>query len=272
MAKNRRISYAPGMESRRLLERLTDAYLACMLSVYLLYPGLGGYANITVEKWRFYLLLTGAYLVGALVLRAELALVGSQALPSPRRLWEELGAVQKWIIAFWACSGVSTLLAVDRTVAFWGSGRCEVFFAISLYCGSFLLISWLGSAKPWMLGLFGGAITLNGLLALTQLAGYNPLTLYPAGMNYFNANKLYASEFLGTIGNVDILSAVLYLAIPLCWVGLVKLKGRARFALLAWGSYLTASPNQLYTYTDSKWYVGGDRVTPDAQKAEVLYA
>ena len=232
MAKKRRISHARGMERGGLWERLTDVYLACMLSVYLLYPGLGGYASITVEKWRFYLLLTGAYLVGALVLWVELALVGSQALPSPRRLWEELGAVQKWMIAFWACSGVSTLLAVDRTVAFWGSGRCEGFLTITLYCGSFLLISRFGSAKPWMLALFGGAITLNGLLALTQLAGHNPLTLYPAGMNYFDANKLYAGEFLGTIGNVDILSAVLCLAIPLSWVGLVKLKGRARFALL----------------------------------------
>ena len=232
MAKKRRISHAPGMESRRLLERLTDAYLACMLSVYLLYPGLGGYANITVEKWKLYLLLTGVYLAGAVVLRAELALVGGAALPSPRRLWGELGAVQKWILAFWACSGVSTLLAVDRTAAFRGGGRCEGFLTITLYCGSFLLISLFGRARPWMLALFGGAVTLNGLLALTQLAGYNPLTLYPAGMNYFDANKLYAGEFLGTIGNVDIVSAVLCLVIPCCWVGLVKLRSRARFALL----------------------------------------
>ena len=43
-------------------------------------------------------------------------------------------------------------------------------------------------------------------------------------------------------------------------------------SLLAWGSHMTASPNQLYTYPGSKWYAGGDRVTPDAEKAEVLYA
>ena len=233
MAKKRRISHARGMESGGLWERLTDAYLACMLSVYLLYPGLGGYATITAEKWKLYLLLTGVYLAGAVVLRAELALVGGAALPSLRRLWGELGTVQKWILAFWVCSGVSTLLAVDRTVAFWGGGRCEGFLTITLYCGSFLLISRFGRAKPWMLALYAGAITLNGLLALVQLAGYNPLALYPAGMNYFDANQLYAGEFLGTIGNVDLLSAVLCLAIPFCWVGLVKLRSRARFALLA---------------------------------------
>lgn len=43
-------------------------------------------------------------------------------------------------------------------------------------------------------------------------------------------------------------------------------------SLLAWGSHMTASPNQLYTYPGSKWYAGGDSVTPDAEKAEVLYA
>ena len=43
-------------------------------------------------------------------------------------------------------------------------------------------------------------------------------------------------------------------------------------SLLAWGSHMTASPNQLYTYPGSKWYAGGDSVTPDAENAEVLYA
>ena len=30
-----------------LLEKITAVYAACMLSVFLLYPGLGGYQNIT---------------------------------------------------------------------------------------------------------------------------------------------------------------------------------------------------------------------------------
>lgn len=43
-------------------------------------------------------------------------------------------------------------------------------------------------------------------------------------------------------------------------------------SLLAWNTCLTASPNQLYTYTGNKWYAGGDSVAPNTQKAEVLYA
>lgn len=60
------------------------------------------------------------------------------------------------------------------------------------------------------------------LLATVQMTGRTPFGLYPDGMNYFDANIKYAGEYLGTIGNVDILSAVLCVAIPLFWIGLLK--------------------------------------------------
>lgn len=45
----------------RLLQRLTDIYLALMLSVYLLWPGPGGYETITKAKFRLFLVLSVAW-------------------------------------------------------------------------------------------------------------------------------------------------------------------------------------------------------------------
>lgn len=73
-----------------------------------------------------------------------------------------------------------------------------------------------------MLWLFSITMSLNCILALIQLAGYNPFHLYPQGLNYYDKYELYAGEFLGTIGNVDILSAVLCIAIPLFWIALIR--------------------------------------------------
>ena len=51
-------------------------------------------------------------------------------------------------------------------------------------------------------------------------------------MNYYDANIQYAGEFLGTIGNVDILSAILSLSIPALWAAILKSKEKRERILL----------------------------------------
>lgn len=220
-----------------------------MLSVFLLFPGLGGYAGITAEKWRAFLLFSGGYVALTALLRLELALTGGGRLPSPAAVWRSMGVSQKLIAGFWALSAVSTALSVDKSVSFWGGPRYEGLLTITLYCAACLLVSRYGRPKRWLLWLFGVSMSLNCLLAFLQLAGYNPLGLYPQGMNYYDANVLYAGEFLGTVGNADIFSAVLCAAIPAFWIAAVKLPGRNRFFLLI--------PLALYTAVLWKAFVAG---------------
>lgn len=214
-----------------LFQRITAIYIGCMLTVYLLWPGLGGYAQLTSAKWKLFLLLSIAYAGGSMLLALELTVIGRLRPPRPAKL-TRLFSAQDWLLlGFWACSILSTLCSVDRATAFWGSSRCGGLITITLYCLCALLISHLGRPKACMLGLLGGALCLNGILALLQFAGLNPLGLYPEGMNYYDANKLYAGEFLGTLGNADVLSAVLCAAVPALWLALFKLAGRTRFLL-----------------------------------------
>lgn len=218
--------------NNRIFEKLSAVYLLLMLSAFLLYPGTGGYAEMTKEKWKAYLLLTGLFLAVSILLRAELALVAGYKLQTPRRFWQRLNLVQKLIIVYWGLSLLSAVVSVDRRTAFFGNARCEGLIAITLYCGSFLMISLYGKPDKLLLAVFGAAMTANCILCLIQLAGHNPFSLYPQGMNYYDANKLYSGEFLGTVGNVDLLSAVLTLSIPVFAVSIWKLRGRWRYLLL----------------------------------------
>ena len=54
-----------GLQRERtdILERVTTGYLVCLLTVFLLYVGPGGYAEITIHKWRAFAILSGGYLV-----------------------------------------------------------------------------------------------------------------------------------------------------------------------------------------------------------------
>lgn len=215
-----------------VFESLTAVYLAGMLFVYLLFPGFGGYEQLTEHKVRLFYWLSGGCLILAALIRAELCIVGAAKPPQLKKIWVGTSVPEKLILLYWAVTGLSTVCAIDRATAFWGSGRMEGFLTITLYCGCFLLVARWGRPARWMLWLFGAAMALNCLLALIQMAGFNPLTLYPHGMTYYDADVLYAGEFLGTLGNVDILSAVLCVAIPALWVALAVLRGKRRFFLL----------------------------------------
>lgn len=215
-----------------VFSKLTDAYLAMLLGVYLVYPGFGGYQSITAQKWQMYHVLTGAYVFLTVLLSAELLIVGGKDIKLLREGKGNLGLPQKLVLGYLAVTAASTLLSDYQNVAVWGSARCEGLLTIALYCLSFLLVSIFAHPKQWMLWLFAAAVSVNCVLAMIQFTGRNPLYLYPEGMSYYDAYTRYSGEFLGTVGNVDILSAVLSLSIPAFAAAIFRMKGRARFLLL----------------------------------------
>ena len=60
---------------KNALTRLTSLYLCLMLTVFLLWPGTSGYAQIAEAKYRLFLWLTGGYCALSVLLWLELALI-----------------------------------------------------------------------------------------------------------------------------------------------------------------------------------------------------
>lgn len=104
-----------------------------------------------------------------------------------------------------------------------------------LYGLLFLMVCAYGSWDFRFLHLLGaGVVVFNAVIGLLQYAGLNPLYLYSDGTNFHDAFVLYNGAFLGTLGNVDLLSAFLCLTVPVFYSAFL-LTGR-KTALLPMGS------------------------------------
>ena len=191
------------METGRA-ERITDVYIITMLLLFPLFFGFSGYSEITTSKFVFFLAATGlwlaALLVEALRRRAE----------APYRTPAQLAALAGVLIALlsWLCCG-------DLKTAFLGAGRYDGLLSTLAYAAVFLGISAFSRPKPLHYRAFSLSIALLLLIALLQLAGRNPLHLYPRDLGYYDHGIRYSGVYLGTVGNTNILDAILCLALPL---------------------------------------------------------
>ncbi len=213
-------------------ERITSVFLLLMATVYLLWPGWEGYGAITAHKWRLFLALCGGFCLLELVLPLELAMVGAEKLKTPRQLLGELHPAVLFLLGYLLWSLLSALLSPYGKTALAGSARHEGLLTLALYVLTCCFVSRRGRATGHLLIAFSAASGLCAALALWQLAGGNPLGLYPAGMGYRDAFVKYAGAFLGTLGNEDLFAGVMSLAAPILWVSLLRGRGRRRFLLL----------------------------------------
>jgi len=210
---------------------LTKTFLGLTIVLLILYPGTGGYQTIQQAKVELFYLLFGGYLALMLLFTLELAVTRHLKLISPGTLWRRASFTQRFIVLFWGCSATSTLLSPYRMHAVLGMSRNEGLLTISLYCGCFLCVSAFAKVKPWLLWLFGFVMSIYCAICLLQLHGLNPLNLYPAGYNYFDANVAYSGIYLGTLGNAGLTAALLCLCIPIFAVFLLRLRGPKRWLL-----------------------------------------
>ena len=206
-------------------------FLLLLGSVYLLYCGFGGYQALTEHKWAAFLLLYSALFAVLLLLPIETAITSESRLSSlcpPIRF----SNAELCLAAFFLLTLVSAAISPTPREAFLGNLRNEGALTFFFYVGSCIAVSQFAAPNRRLLVVFAISMSLCCLLSVVQFTGANPLGLYPEGMNYYDANELYAGEFLGTIGNVDLLSAVFCIAIPAFWVALVKLRSPRRWWLL----------------------------------------
>lgn len=231
MSKNWMASAAQAW--RRLTpQALTDAYLLLMAGVFPLFFTAAGYNDITRAKAMFFMLLSGVYL---LLLLARL-------LPAGRitqlAAWlKQTCLAERAALLFALLAMLSALCSPFGGDTLLGLGRYDGLLPLLLYVAVFLAVAACGRFRPALLLAFAAAAIVCGAVALLQLAGGNPFSLYTDGYNYFDANLRYSGTFLGTIGNIDVLAAWYCLAIPLLLGGVWRCRPRntGRWLLLAGG-------------------------------------
>ena len=188
----------------RLSERIIDVYLITMLLVFPLFFGFSGYGAVTLSKFVFLLTATVLWLAALIVAAALRRLVLPRLSPV---MWAALAAAAVALLS-WLFSG-------DLPRSFVGAGRYDGLLTLLVYVLIFLGVTVYSRPKLLHARAFALAVSLCLLVALAQLAGGNPLGLYPGDWTFFDHGIQYSGVYLGTIGNTNILDAVLCLALPL---------------------------------------------------------
>ena len=187
--------------------RLTDIYITIMLLVFPLFTGFSGYSKITESKYVFFLAVTGLWLIAA-VAPAAVHAIRTHARFRPT-------AAQTAVLLYFALCVVSSVLSPYGSAVLLGAGRYDGLLTIFAYVCIFLGVSSLGELKDHHIFAFAVSVSVCCAVAFVQLFAKNALQLFPNDLLYYDADVYYSGEFLGTIGNTDLLSGFLCLAIPL---------------------------------------------------------
>lgn len=203
-----------------LRSRWTGLYALLMLTVFVLWVPGSGYTNMVAPKHALFLGLTALYLLGA-PFQVPPRLERGKRLP--------LALAGALLLVFLAAS----LASPYQDVVWLGNRRNEGFVTLALYLLIFAgACLWGGVGKPQALGT-ALAACLMLLVVLLQFLGHNPLGLYPEGLGFHDRGLRYSGEYLGTIGNADLLSNYLAMAVLFLLGTYAVAEGRYRFFCLA---------------------------------------
>lgn len=223
-----------------------------MLTGFLLWVPEKGYSDMVNPKFRLFLYATAVFLVLLALTLVIQGLTRKRESLAPEKTvskWQRLSRILAAGMMVWVL--LSALLSDFPQVVWLGDRRKEGALTLLAYMLLFLLASRFWS--PGKLTAMGASLTgmLNFALALAQFLGLNPLHLYPGELNFHHRGERYSGEYMGTIGNSDLLSAMLTV-LCLYLLGLYCVsKGKDRWiyfagGLAAWGALLlsevTAGP------------------------------
>ena len=219
---------------------ITGLFIMLMGSVFLLCAQ--GYRTISDGKYHMFIIVCGGYCAVMLFVAFQRFALGSGGLARHEALlkdaadqameeaagasaavgghatrgYDRIGAVTRAAVVIYIILTLISALCSDYfPETIFGSGRHEGTLTIAIYGLTFIFVS--RHYRPHLLhaAVFGASVIAFDIISLLQAAGMNPFGLYPDGLSWADRNVKYSGEFIGTIGNADLVSAFLCVAIPL---------------------------------------------------------
>lgn len=215
------------------LHRMTDSttvqiWSLFFLPCFLLLCGEEGFTTISAFKTVLFYGLCA--ILGVLAaINCVTLLIRCNRRGSSRGLVPETARMS---LAHWAALAylVFTLLSAAFSPygnqAWYSSRLHEAALTQALYVLVFLTVSAWAKPDKALSWVFHLALAVLCGISLLQLLGANPFGLYPGFQNYYDYSE--AHRFLGTIGNPDLVSALLCLCVPICVVSAITGRGIGR--------------------------------------------
>ena len=218
------------MDCRKILTKITEIYILLFASIHLLYFGFSGYSHIFDAKKTTFCTISLLYFIAVFI--AVFVCYDREKMSIRNFLKNNVSPTRLCVIFYMLFTIISALLSDYFPKTLLGISRFEGAFTISLYCISFLLVSFFPIGKKYLLYVFAVCVTLFSVLCVIQLFSFNPLSLYPKGTNFYDAGVIYTTAFIGTTGNTNLTGAFICTAFPFLAVTMLKTKGKSRVLLL----------------------------------------
>lgn len=186
---------------------ITDIYISIMFLLFPLFVGFRGYEKITASKFCFFVIATGLWLLGLIIL----SLV-------QKKFEKKMRLHHIFALCFMGIVCISALLSPYGARTVLGAGRYDGLVSQLLYGCIFLGVSLFGHPRPRHFAMLGISAGLCCLVAVFQLFDINLFGLFPGDYSYYDKSIRYSGEFLGTMGNTNVLSELLCLAIPVLFI------------------------------------------------------
>ena len=176
-----------------------------MLFLFPLFTGFWGYVEVTLSKYIFFVSVTALWLLTLLII----AIARKVQLITNKLTFTGIFVLIYLIFCF-----ISAAFSPFISSVLLGEGRFDGLITTLLCVGIFFGAAKYARPKRSYIYAASAAVSLNCIIAVLQLFGYNPFHLFPGEYNFYDAGLAFSSTFLGTIGNADLFSAYICLTLP----------------------------------------------------------
>jgi hypothetical protein len=236
-AKNRqRIKINAALTARtQFLDKTAEIFFILVLAVFPLYLNSEKYVGLTSHKAKFFWVICG------LTLLAAVCCILTTRPGSWSHLKElRLSAADWAILAFWLFTTLSALASPNQDLVWFGADqRNSGWITTTCYVMAYFLISRCYVPRERDSLIFAGGSIILCAIGILQFYGIDPFSLFPYE-RFVDSNgafqySSYTIFFRTTLGNVDVVSA--YVSMALLFFGALYVQGKnaGRFV------YLTAA-------------------------------
>ena len=210
-------------EIKNAMQKISSLYIVFMI-IYLFVLPSEGYSNIVESKFKFYRIITSAYIISEVFLTILFIYKNTRI-----KYCKYITDIDEFMFAYLIFTLISFIIS-EYPKNIWGNGRFDGFGTIALYVLSFFFLSKYCIYKKWMLLMYSCSIVLFCCIGFIQLIGKNPFSLYPYNLNYWDAGILYSGKYWSFVGNTNLCGALLSLSIGIFATAFL-IKGKVYYAI-----------------------------------------
>ncbi len=208
-------------KEQSILEAIADIYIFIMILIFPLIVDKTGFFHILECKWYSYVTIATCYIVVNILIILYLLLFKKTNCFEKKKI-----SIIQWLaISFFAINLVSCFISpfFKRYDLFIGVGRGEGLIAMTLYSMSFLFVSLFAKFKRNYIRFFSISSILISFIEVLQYIGFNPFNMFQDGIGTHNVS------FMGTIGNIDFISAMYCILLPVSFSAYIFLEDNKKW-------------------------------------------